>query len=60
MCIRDRLTAEGDQALAGETFFILANAESGQPAPSKIVGTAAALFLGNQLQCCLLYTSRCV
>jgi hypothetical protein len=49
--VRTMLTAEGDQALAGETFFILANTESGQPAPEKIVGTAAALFLGNQLQC---------
>jgi hypothetical protein len=45
------LTAAGDQALAGETFFVLANAENGQPAANKIVGTAAALFLGNQLQC---------
>ena len=49
--VRTMLTAEGDQALAGETFFILANCENGQPAPDKIVGTAAALFLGNQLQC---------
>jgi hypothetical protein len=49
--VRHMLTAEGDQALAGETFFILANSENGQPAPDKIVGTAAALFLGNQLQC---------
>jgi hypothetical protein len=49
--VRTMLTAAGDQALAGETFFILANSEAGQPAPSKIVGTAAALFLGNQLMC---------
>ncbi len=49
--VRTMLTAEGDQALAGETFFILANTENGQPAPEKIVGTAAALFLGTQLQC---------
>lgn len=49
--VRAMLTAEGDQALAGETFFILANCDNGQPAPEKIVGTAAALFLGNQLQC---------
>src|SRR5207302_1992987 len=50
--VRSLLTAQGDQALAGETFFILANSEMGQPAPNKIVGTAAALFLGNQLMCC--------
>ncbi len=50
--VRAMLTAKGDQALAGETFFVLANSEDGQPAPSKLVGTAAALFLGNQLQCC--------
>lgn len=49
--VRTMLTAEGDQALAGETFFILANSENGQPSPNKLVGTAAALFLGNQLQC---------
>jgi hypothetical protein len=49
--VRAMLTAEGDQALAGETFFILANCENGQPAPEKIVATSAALFLGNQLQC---------
>ncbi len=49
--VRSMLTAEGDQALAGETFFVLANSENGQPAPNKMVGTAAALFLGNQLQC---------
>ncbi|HEX4607128.1 MAG TPA: DUF1549 domain-containing protein, partial [Urbifossiella sp.] len=49
--VKTMLTAEGDQALAGETFFVLANSENGQPAPDKIVGTAAALFLGNQLQC---------
>lgn len=49
--VRAMLTATGDQALAGETFFLLANAENGQPAANKIVGTAAALFLGNQLQC---------
>ncbi|MCE9566438.1 MAG: DUF1549 domain-containing protein [Planctomycetes bacterium] len=49
--VRALLTAEGDQALAGETFFILANSENGQPSPNKLVGTAAALFLGNQLQC---------
>jgi hypothetical protein len=50
--VRSLLTAQGDQALAGETFFILANSDMGQPAPNKIVGTAAALFLGNQLMCC--------
>lgn len=49
--VRSMLTAQGDQALAGETFFVLANTENGQPAPNKIVGTAAALFLGNQLMC---------
>ena len=49
--VRAMLTAAGDQALAGETFFVLANAENGQPAANKMVGTAAALFLGNQLQC---------
>ncbi|MSR53260.1 MAG: DUF1549 domain-containing protein [Gemmataceae bacterium] len=50
--VRTMLTASGDQALAGETFFILANSENGQPAPNKLVGTASALFLGNQLMCC--------
>lgn len=50
--VRSMLTAQGDQALAGETFFMIANSENGQPAPNKIVGTAAALFLGNQLMCC--------
>ena len=49
--VRSMLTAEGDQALAGETFFVMANCENGQPAPDKMVATAAALFLGNQLQC---------
>jgi hypothetical protein len=49
--VRAMLTAQGDQALAGETFFILANSDNGQPAANKIVGTAAALFLGNQLMC---------
>jgi hypothetical protein len=49
--VREMLTGQGDQALVGETFFVLANAENGQPAPNKIVGTAAALFLGNQLMC---------
>jgi hypothetical protein len=49
--VRSMLTAKGDQTLAGETFFILANADNGQPAPAKIVGTASALFLGNQLMC---------
>jgi hypothetical protein len=49
--VRSMLTASGDQALAGETFFILANSDMGQPAANKIVGTAAALFLGNQLMC---------
>jgi hypothetical protein len=50
--VRSMLTASGDQALAGETFFIVANSDMGQPAANKIVGTAAALFLGNQLMCC--------
>jgi hypothetical protein len=49
--VRAMLTAEGDQALVGETFFVMANCENGQPAPDKIVATASALFLGNQLQC---------
>ena len=49
--VRTMLTAQGDQALAGETFFVMANCDNGQPAPDKIVATAAALFLGNQLQC---------
>jgi hypothetical protein len=49
--VRAMLTATGDQALAGETFFILANSDNGQPAANRIVGTAAALFLGNQLMC---------
>jgi Protein of unknown function (DUF1549)/Protein of unknown function (DUF1553) len=49
--VRSMLTASGDQALAGETFFILACSDNGQPAPNKIVGTASALFLGNQLMC---------
>ncbi|WP_161967118.1 DUF1549 domain-containing protein [Fimbriiglobus ruber] len=49
--VKSMLTAQGDQALAGETFFVLANAENGQPAANKMVGTAAALFLGNQLMC---------
>src|SRR5207237_9286566 len=49
--VHEMLTGKGDQALAGETFFVLANAENGQPAPNKIVGTASALFLGNQLMC---------
>jgi Protein of unknown function (DUF1549)/Protein of unknown function (DUF1553) len=49
--VRAMLTAEGDQALAGETFFVLANCDNGQPAPDKIIATASALFLGNQLQC---------
>jgi hypothetical protein len=49
--VRAMLTAEGDQALVGETFFVMANCENGQPAPDKMVATAAALFLGNQLQC---------
>jgi hypothetical protein len=49
--VRTMLTAQGDQALAGETFFILANSDNGRPAANKIVGTAAALFLGNQLMC---------
>ncbi len=49
--VRSMLTAKGDQSLAGETFFILANSDNGQPAANKIVGTASALFLGNQLMC---------
>ena len=49
--VRAMLTAEGDQALVGETFFVMANCENGQPAPDKLVATASALFLGNQLQC---------
>ena len=49
--VHSMLTASGDQALAGETFFILANSENGQPAANKIVGTSSALFLGNQMMC---------
>jgi hypothetical protein len=49
--VKAMLVAKGDQATVGETFFILANAENNQPAPNKIVGTAAALFLGTQLMC---------
>lgn len=49
--VRTMLTAEGDEALAGETYFILANEDDKQPQPNKIVGTAAALFMGIQLQC---------
>ena len=49
--VRSMLTAKGDQSLAGETFFILANSDNGQPAANRIVGTASALFLGNQLMC---------
>lgn len=45
------LTAQGDEALAGQTFFILANEDDKQPAPNKIVATASALFMGIQLQC---------
>ncbi|CAN5545799.1 hypothetical protein BH11PLA2_BH11PLA2_25330 [soil metagenome] len=49
--VHKMITGSGDQALAGETFFVLANVENGQPAPNKIVGTAAALFNGNQMMC---------
>src|SRR5262249_58762551 len=35
----------------GETFFIIANQDMNKVAPSKVTGTAAALFLGLQLQC---------
>lgn len=49
--VKSMLVAKGDQATVGEAFFILANAETGQPAPNKLVGTASALFLGNQLMC---------
>jgi len=49
--VRSMLTAEGDEALAGETFFILTNEDDKQPAPNKIVATTAALFMGIQLQC---------
>jgi len=49
--VRTMLTAEGDEALAGETFFLLANEDDKQPAPNKIVATTAALFMGIQLQC---------
>ncbi len=49
--VRSMLTAAGDQALVGETFFIVANTEMGQPQPQKVLGTASALFLGNQMMC---------
>ena len=49
--VRSMLTAAGDETIAGETFFIRANTDNNQPSPQKIVGTAAALFLGNQLMC---------
>lgn len=49
--VRAMLTAQGDQALVGETFFIVANYEMGQPQPQKVLGTASALFLGNQMMC---------
>lgn len=49
--VRAMLTADGDEALAGETFFLLANEDDKQPAPNKIIATTAALFMGIQLQC---------
>ena len=49
--VRAMLTAAGDQALVGETFFVVANTEMGQPQPQKVLGTASALFLGNQMMC---------
>ncbi len=49
--VQSMLTASGNEALVGETFFVRANTDNQQPSPQKIVGTAAALFLGNQLMC---------
>jgi len=49
--VRSLLTAHGDQALVGETFFVVANTEMGQPQPQKVLGTASALFHGNQMMC---------
>lgn len=49
--VRAMLVAAGDQALVGETFFVVANSEMGQTQPQKMLGTASALFLGNQMMC---------
>lgn len=49
--VTDLLTAEGKEAQVPQTFFFLANQENNKPAPNKLVGASANLFMGVQLQC---------
>src|SRR5262249_20256158 len=45
------LTADGKEEQNPATFFLLANQDNNQPAPSKLVGATGNLFMGIQIQC---------
>jgi hypothetical protein len=49
--VTDMVTGEGREDQVPETFFVLANQDNNQPAPNKLVGATANLFMGVQLQC---------
>jgi hypothetical protein len=54
--VTDLVTAEGSEERAPQTFFLLANLDSQQPSPSKLVGATSNLFMGIQLHCAECHT----
>jgi hypothetical protein len=54
--VTELLTATGREDQAPAVFFFLANQDNNQPAPEKLVGAAANLFMGIPLQCAQCHT----
>jgi Protein of unknown function (DUF1549)/Protein of unknown function (DUF1553) len=50
--VRSILTAAGKEEELPQSLFYLANQDNFQPAPAKLVGATANLFMGIPLQCC--------